>query len=413
VTAPLALPWRQRTANESERAAGVTLPLAVLAAALGPAYVLRWHVGPLPTTALEAALLATFAVFVVARGRAVEWRCAVTVPAVLFLVAGAVSVVVAPSRLAALGLYRAYLVEPVIFAIVLLTVLRWPRRAHAVLAGFWAGGAVLALANIAAVAQAVAAHRFSAAATPPVAIYSVNNAVALYLVPLIAVAGAVALHERSRLPRAAAIAFLVVAVAAVLASLSRGGWVALAVVSAGLAISHRRRLLLVPAVAVVGAALTQVPAIGQRVALEMRVGSDETFSGRLRLWSASLDMLRHHPILGAGMAGFVHAMGAVLATFQVPPIYPHNLFLNFWSETGLLGLSAFCAILVVTLVASWRGWRGGSAGWRPLQLGVFLALLAVVVHGLVDVPYFKNDLSLEFWALVGIAMAGQRWGRSA
>jgi len=28
------------------------------------------------------------------------------------------------------------------------------------------------------------------------------------------------------------------------------------------------------------------------------------------------------------------------------------------------------------------------------------------VHGLVDVPYFKNDLSLEFWTLIAIAFAG-------
>jgi len=33
-------------------------------------------------------------------------------------------------------------------------------------------------------------------------------------------------------------------------------------------------------------------------------------------------------------------------------------------------------------------------------------MVAVVVHGLVDVPYFKNDLSLEFWSLLGLACAG-------
>jgi len=36
-------------------------------------------------------------------------------------------------------------------------------------------------------------------------------------------------------------------------------------------------------------------------------------------------------------------------------------------------------------------------------------MVAVVVHGLVDVPYFKNDLSLELWALVALAWAGWAW----
>ena len=35
-------------------------------------------------------------------------------------------------------------------------------------------------------------------------------------------------------------------------------------------------------------------------------------------------------------------------------------------------------------------------------------MVAVIVHGLVDVPYFKNDLALEFWTFLGLAWAGTR-----
>jgi len=31
----------------------------------------------------------------------------------------------------------------------------------------------------------------------------------------------------------------------------------------------------------------------------------------------------------------------------------------------------------------------------------------------VDVPYFKNDLALEFWAVMGLTWAGTRWGVSS
>ena len=34
---------------------------------------------------------------------------------------------------------------------------------------------------------------------------------------------------------------------------------------------------------------------------------------------------------------------------------------------------------------------------------MLIALIAVIVHGLVDVPYWKNDLSLEFWALLSLS----------
>ncbi len=47
--------------------------------------------------------------------------------------------------------------------------------------------------------------------------------------------------------------------------------------------------------------------------------------------------------------------------------------------------------------------------WRAIHFGVLLALVGIVIHGLVDVPYFKNDLSLEFWTLMAITWAGLRW----
>src|SRR5947207_5421907 len=41
-----------------------TLLAATVAGGLAPAYVIRWHVGPLPTTLLELALLLTILIFV-------------------------------------------------------------------------------------------------------------------------------------------------------------------------------------------------------------------------------------------------------------------------------------------------------------------------------------------------------------
>jgi hypothetical protein len=35
-------------------------------------------------------------------------------------------------------------------------------------------------------------------------------------------------------------------------------------------------------------------------------------------------------------------------------------------------------------------------------LGVACAFLTIIIHGLVDVPYFKNDLAVFFWVLLAI-----------
>ena len=41
----------------------ISTVLAVITCALVPAYVIRWHVGPIPSTVLEASILLTVAAF--------------------------------------------------------------------------------------------------------------------------------------------------------------------------------------------------------------------------------------------------------------------------------------------------------------------------------------------------------------
>jgi O-antigen ligase len=84
-----------------------------------------------------------------------------------------------------------------------------------------------------------------------------------------------------------------------------------------------------------------------------------------------------------------------------PEPYAHNIFLTTWSEVGLIGMIAFAVILFGLM---WRAWRSvdSARDTRPLLWGLFAAWVVFVVHGLVDSPYWKNDLSLEFWILAGL-----------
>lgn len=376
---------------------------------------MRWHYGPYPTTLLETAIVATVLAFAVEtwRGhRALEWRTAFTVPALLFILAGAVSVLVAPSTVAGLGLFRAYLIEPIAFAFVLMHAINTTRRALLVLSGFAVAGMVVSIANAAVVIEALRAHTYDVIQTPPVVIYTTANALALFLGPLIAVAASLFLHGTGRSLRIGSGAFLLVAVPSMLLSFSRGGYLAMAAVAVGLALSHRRRLWLLAGTVVAGALLALIPPIFHRISVEFQNVGGTTFfgrAGRLELWSATLQMLGHYPIFGAGLSGFADRVAPYWnANHPERFIDPHNIVLNFWVETGLLGLCAFAWLLVVAFRVSWQGWKGTFSDWRPIFLGTLLAMVAIVTHGLVDVPYFKNDLSLEFWALVGILVAGPR-----
>jgi O-antigen ligase len=201
-----------------------------------------------------------------------------------------------------------------------------------------------------------------------------------------------------------------VAVGACLLSFSLGGLLALVAVGVALALTHRFRFWLLGATAAAAIAVSRIPAIAHRLALENPGYAWGSLTSRRRLWGITLQMLRDHPIFGSGMAGFAHAITPYRNGFTEQLIDPHMIVLNFWTETGILGLAAFTWLMVRAFLVSWRGWFRGSKAWRSLHLGVGLALVGIVAHGLVDVPYWKNDLSLEFWALLGLTWAGTRWG---
>jgi putative inorganic carbon (HCO3(-)) transporter len=393
----------------------------VLACALAPAYTVGWHIGFYPNL-LEIGILLTLVVFAwesyqqrrtpTVLGRERFGARTFLVATALLVIAGALSVIVAPDHRAALGLFRAYFIEPVLFFVVLINVVRTSRQAFMVVAGLGLGGIVVALLNIATVLDALRHHAVDTGQNAPVAVYQTSNAVALFLVPIIAVAGSVLLHSRSVRQRQLAAILIAIAGSGVVLSFSRGGYVALVAVAIGLALSQRRRWWLLGGLAVVVAVAIRVPIIASRLGHEFSTTDpSNTLAGRIHLWQATLSMMRGHLFFGTGLSGYAHFMSPWPAGL-VQMIYPHNLVLNFWVSTGVLGVLAFVVLLVQGFRISWRGWERGDLDWRPFELGVLLALVAVVVHGLVDVPYFKNDLSFEFWVLLAIAWAGNMASRA-
>jgi O-antigen ligase len=94
-------------------------------------------------------------------------------------------------------------------------------------------------------------------------------------------------------------------------------------------------------------------------------------------------------------------------------IYPHDIVLNFWSETGLLGLAAFAWLVVQVVRVALRGLRMAGEPWaRAMAVGLLGLVVAFLVHGVVDVPYFKNDQALAFWALLGVQLGSLQLRRN-
>ena len=183
-------------------------------------------------------------------------------------------------------------------------------------------------------------------------------------------------------------------------SLSRGGWVGLAAAVVVFVLVAGNRKVLVAAGAaflIMIAVVFTVPNFRYRVLLPFQ--GEKSSVARFSLWNTGWEMVKDSPVLGKGLLGFSTNWDAYNTdpNLQRYPA-PHNIFLNFWVDTGLLGLVSFVGMLGLLI---WRGLQKGvdTVGFKR---GLALAFVTLLVHGLVDIPYLKNDLAIVFWLLVSI-----------
>lgn len=381
----------------------MTTLIAFFAAAL-PLYVVRFPIGPYPTTLLEVLWAALVATLVAARGgvgglrlprldpgrlRPWLWPCG------LLALSGIIGVVVSPDTRAALGLFKAYLIEPLLFFGLVMAVaddrLR-PRLTQALALS----GCVVA---VVAVLQPLVAPQTLWEGVRATAFYPFPNAVGLFLAPILVLVAGMKSAGRTTWLRVAAVVLMF---GALVAAQSEGAVIGAASgLLALLWLQPKTRMVAVAIVLLGGVGLAFAPAPLRSAIQEKLLLRDWSGTVRRITWGETLTMLRDRPLTGAGLAGYPVAMrgyheATAIEIFQ----YPHQIALNVWSELGLLGLAAFVWILGTFFRLASR------AESRRERQAAIAAMVALLVHGLVDVPYFKNDLAFLFWIIVALGAGG-------
>lgn len=107
---------------------------------------------------------------------------------------------------------------------------------------------------------------------------------------------------------------------------------------------------------------------------------------RLILWRNALEILRDHPLAGAGMGSFE----TVYPTYQTEPInlvfdHAHNDYVETLAETGFLGgalLAVGLLFFILITVKNLSAGLGSEQSW--IQLGAAVACYGMLVHSFVD-----------------------------
>ena len=194
-------------------------------------------------------------------------------------------------------------------------------------------------------------------------------------------------------------AVVMVIVAGLLASASRGGVsaFALAALLLPLASSHRRRTALVVSLLVgLGLAWIGLGGILSGFAARGIQGS------RLDLWKDALSMVKHFPLFGDGWNAFATAFPWYQTVWKADGVgEAHNDYLQALIDAGAVGASLVMALVAIVLRGAFA-----SASRSPLDLGIFGALLGFALHGLVD---FNGQIPAN--AATWIALAALAVGR--
>jgi putative inorganic carbon (HCO3(-)) transporter len=145
-----------------------------------------------------------------------------------------------------------------------------------------------------------------------------------------------------------------------------------------------------------------VPAIRELIISKATLSD---FSGNIRLiiWRETIQMLKDHPLLGGGLANYKAAIAPYHHALKIFEVYPHahQFLLIIWSELGVGGVMVF---LLISLKKVFDYWHIRLRENKELYLILLISFVAMWIHGLVDSPYFKYDLSFLWWTMIALGV---------
>lgn len=183
-------------------------------------------------------------------------------------------------------------------------------------------------------------------------------------------------------------------------SLSRGGWLGLVIACTIFVLFSSSKKMLLAFLGLGVFALIIVSAVPNlRYRLLLPFHGEKSSVARISLAETGWKMVKDSPVLGQGINGFNYNWDKFNTDQNLDHYnFPHNFILNAWVDTGLFGLLSWLAIVGFGI---WHGFKNRS---KQFAFGLALFLIALLAHGLIDIPYFKNDLAMVFWLAFALAL---------
>jgi putative inorganic carbon (hco3(-)) transporter len=140
---------------------------------------------------------------------------------------------------------------------------------------------------------------------------------------------------------------------------------------------------------------------------ETVVGTLETLNFRRELWPWAITAISDFPFTGTGLGAFRHVAFRIYP-LSINPSYDighaHNIFLQTTLDVGIPGLIIYLALLLLAAGVGWQVARRKPT-FRPVALGVLAGLVAFHVYGQADAIALGAKPGLILWMFFGLLTA--------
>lgn len=399
-----------------------------------PTYLIRFNIGPLPTTLLEMMLWVIFVVWLIKYHKHIILNLKSSVlnhkllfiSIGLFLLSATISIFTSSNLKSALGEWKAFYIEPVILFFILITnykLLITKKFINNIIFALILSGIITSILAIFQhftgwlVPEAFWQNQNTFRVT---AWYGFPNAVGLFLAPLVPLAIYLAIENWKQMMKVESIKYKVKScvligvfllstftfILAIIYARSTGALVGLVAGIGFLLLIYKKTRWYTLAVGIIGLiSLFSFPGLSSlknEILLQDRSGQI-----RVSIWSETIRFLKDNPIFGAGLASYSEKIIPYHTTLNDEGIeifhHPHNIFLTMYVNLGLLGLISFVLIIVSLFLIPYSLFKNKHnmehGTWNSLPIYLTTSLIIILIMGLVDSPYIKNDLAIFFWLM--------------
>jgi len=410
-----------------------------------PLYLVRLELFGVPTTVLELMIYFLFIIWLITKLRIKGLKKSITpnfpllIPILLIIIGVSLATIFSSNLRVSAGIWKAWFIDPLLLFIIIVGSIKNFNQIKKVFYSLFLSGVVVSIISLIYLIQGKfdPSNRLQA-------FYNSPNYLAMYLAPalIIGIGFLLGKNYSLRRPFAARVGMvsreagrararrsatprwgvdaclrgsnfcLILILIAIIFTQSFGAWLGIiTAIGFGLILyfykSKNKKMVWIILILI----FTSILFLGG-LKLLVSIPGDSSIMARLLIWQKAWQIFGTKPVLGIG-PGILNNYFPPYPQWGVPQ--PHNIYLAFLVQTGIIGFIGFLWLLVwffktgiknlkykIKSAALGRARLLGNWELRIENVILISIMIYILAHGLVDTTYWKNDLSIIFWVVVAL-----------